>query len=256
MNNMFDWQTYLSVFHADRTGVAEDILSRAFAGPSTPYSWLARAVSRRAEIVLDVGCGSGAMSRALDQEGRTVLGVDISMAELQLAASRSDTPWLCADARALPIRDESVDAVTSSMGVVVIHPSERLFAEVARVLKPGGVFAFMAPTIRPLAPQDIPTLGQIAMRLHGVPQFPQPTEVTGYVPALKAVGLRKVEDRRERYRFTVTNEKDARLIVAALYLPTVSAKRLQSTIRWMSARVARSGPFTVAIPMRRFLAVK
>ncbi|WP_028708968.1 class I SAM-dependent methyltransferase [Propionicicella superfundia] len=256
MNDAFDWATYLSIFHADRAGVAEDILSRAFAGPSTPYRWLARAVSRRAEVILDVGCGAGAMSRELARGGRTVVGVDLSFAELELAASRSGTPWLCADGRRLPIADESCDAVTSSMGVVVIRPVEKLFAEVARVLKPGGVFAFMAPTIRPLAPRDLHTLGRIAMHLHGVPQFPGPTEVTGYVPALSAVGLRKVEDRRERYRFTVMSAEDARLVIAALYLPMVSAARLQAAIDWMSARVERSGPFTVAIPMRRFVAVK
>lgn len=256
MNNLFDWATYLSIFHADRAGVAEDILSRAFAGRSTPYRWLARAVSRRADTVLDICCGSGAMSRELSREGRTVIGVDLSFVELKLAASRAETPWLCADGRRLPLADESVDAVTSSVGVLAIRPVEALFAEVCRVLKPGGVFAFMAPTIRPLAPRDLPTLGQIAVRLHGVPQFPGPTEFTGYIPALRTVGMRKVEDARERYRFTVTSEEDARLIIAALYLPTVSAKRLQSAIDWLTARVRRSGPFTVAIPMRRFVAVK
>lgn len=256
MNEMFDWAAYLSLFHSDRAGVAEDILSRAFSGPSTPYRWLARAVSRRADTVLDIGCGSGAMSRELARPGRIVVGADISYAELTLAASRGKTPFICADGKQLPIADESFDAVTSSMGAVVIRPFESLVAEVARVLKPGGVFAFMAPTIWPLSPQDLPTLGQISVRLHGVPQFPGPTEVTGYVPALRSVGLRKVEDRRERYRFTVTSDEDARLVVAALYLPSVSAARLQSAIDWMSARVKRSGPFTVAIPMRRFVAVK
>lgn len=256
MSDAFDWSAYLSIFHESRAGVAEDILSRAYAGPSTPYQWLAKAVSRRADSILDVACGAGAMSRELEREGRTVVGVDVSYAELSLAASRAQTPWVCADARQLPIADESFDAVTSSMGAVVINPVDELFAQVARVLKPGGVFAFMAPTIRPLAPRDMHTLGRIASRLHGIPQFPGPTEVTGYVPALRAVGLRKVEDRRERYRFMVTGADDARLVIAALYLPSVSAQRLQSAIDWMAQRVDRSGPFPVAIPMRRVVAVK
>lgn len=256
MRDTFDWSAYLSMFHESRVGVAEDILSRAYAGPVTPYTWLARSVSRRADIILDIACGAGAMSRELARQGRTVVGVDVSYAELRLAAARADTPWICADGTSLPVADESVDAVTSSMGAVVIQPVEKLFSEVARVLRPGGVFAFMAPTIRPLAPRDAHTLGRIALHLHGVPQFPGPTEVTGYVPALAGVGLRKVEDRRERYRFTVTGAEDARLVIAALYLPTVSAKRLHSAITWMTERVERSGPFPVAIPMRRFVAVK
>lgn len=255
-DSWFDWATYLSIFHADRPGVAEEILSRAFSGPQTPYRWLARAVAKTADTVLDVGCGAGAVARELARPGRTTIGIDISFSEVRLARERSGDPVVCGDGRQLPFADESFAAVVSSMGVVVIRPLDQLFAEVARVLRPGGVFAFMAPTVRPLSPSDLPTLSQIALRLRALPTFPGPTEFTGYVPVLRQHGLRKVEDARERYRFTVTSESDAKLVVAALYLPTVGVSRLQAAIDWMVARLDRTGPFTVAIPMRRFVAVK
>ena len=89
-----DWDSYLNVFHAERAGMAEDVLSRASNGYHTPYRWLARAVSARAEMVLDIACGSGAMSRELHRPGRTVIGVDISAAELALAQSRGPGPWV------------------------------------------------------------------------------------------------------------------------------------------------------------------
>ncbi len=255
-DSWFDWSSYLSIFHADRPGVAEEILSRAFSGPQTPYRWLARAVAKTAVTVLDVGSGAGAVARELASPERTTVGVDIAFSELQLAQERGGSPVVCADGRQLPFADASFDAVVSSMGVVVIRPLDQLFAEVSRVLRPGGVFAFMAPTIWPLSPQDIPTLTQISLRLRGIPQFPGPTEFTGYVPALRQHNLRKVEDARERYRFTVTSESDAKLVVGALYLPAVGVSRLQAAIDWMVQRLRRTGPFTVAIPMRRFVAVK
>lgn len=257
MNNLwFDWATYLSIFHSDRPGVAEEILSRAFSGQQTPYRWLARAVAKTAVTVLDVGCGAGAVARELASPERTTIGIDVSFDELRLAQERGSGPVVCADGRQLPFAAESYDAVVSSMGVVVIRPLDQLFAEVARVLRPGGVFAFMAPTVWPLGLQDVPTLAQIALKLRGVPKFPGPIEFTGYVPLLRQHGLRKVEDARERYRFTVTSESDAKLVVAALYLPAVGVSRLQAAIDWMVGRLQRTGPFTVPIPMRRFVAVK
>ena len=66
-DSWFDWSTYLSIFHADRPGVAEEILSRAFSGPHTPYRWLARAVSKTPRTVLDVGCGAGAVGREAER---------------------------------------------------------------------------------------------------------------------------------------------------------------------------------------------
>ena len=81
-----------------------------------------RAVSDTATVVVDLACGSGPMSRELAKPGRTVVGLDLSEHELALAVTRSDGPWVQADALHLPFRDESVDVVTSSMGLVVVQP--------------------------------------------------------------------------------------------------------------------------------------
>ena len=60
-------------------------------------------------------------------------------------------PWVRADALRLPFRDGSVDVVTSSLGLVVVTPLTQVLEEVARVLRPGGVLAGIAPALRPLA---------------------------------------------------------------------------------------------------------
>ncbi|MFP5417355.1 MAG: class I SAM-dependent methyltransferase [Actinomycetes bacterium] len=256
MRRSINWAEYLSAFHAARPGITEAVLSRTLSGGHSPYRWLARAVSPLAELVLDVACGSGAMSRELARPGRTVIGVDLAEAELRMAASRSAGPWVRADALRLPLAEASVDAVVSSMGAVVIQPADQLFAEVGRVLRPGGVFAFTAPTVLPLHPRDLfASLGVVA-RLRSLPRFPGPTEVTGYKDALVGTGLRKVEDARERYHFDVHTREDAEAIVAALYLPATSPERRGAAVDWLVDRASGPEPVRLSIAMRRFVVLK
>lgn len=252
----FDWGAYVAAFHAASPGITEEVLSKTLSGGHTPYRWLARAVSPRALVVVDLACGSGAMARALAREGRTVLGVDLAEAELRLAGSRGPGAFVRADALRLPLASGSVDAVVSSMGAVVIQPARALFTEVGRVLRPGGVFAFTAPTVLPLHPRDLATSLGVVARLRSLPRFPGPTEVTGYVDALVGTGLRKVEDARERYHFEVASPADAEAIVGALYLPTTSERRRRAAVDWLVDRTAKEGPVRISIAMRRFVVLK
>ena len=185
MSDDVNWPKYLAEFHRDRAGIAEAVLSRALAGDHSPYRWLARAVSVTATMVVDLACGSGPMSRELAQPGRTIIGLDLSEHELALALARGPGPWVRADALQLPFKDESVDVVTSSMGLVVVQPLSRVIEEVARVLRPGGVLAAIAPGIRPLAPSDLRVLTRINGRLRTKPQFPGPVELTGFARTLQ-----------------------------------------------------------------------
>lgn len=251
-----DWRRYLAEFHAERAGVIESVLSRALAGDHSPYRWLARAVSASARVVVDLACGSGPMSRELAQPGRTVVGLDRSEAELALAGDRSPGPWLQADGLGLPFRDGSVDVVTSTLGLVVMQPMSAVLAEVARVLRPGGVLAAIAPALRPLGARDVRTLTAINARLQTVPQFPGPVELTGFARALAAVGMRAMEDARERYRFSVRTRGDAELLMAALYLPGIRPGRVERAVDYLTERLERQPVVEVAIPMRRIVAIK
>ncbi len=251
-----NWRRYLADFHRERAGVVEDVLSRAMGGDHSPYRWLARAVSPDARLVLDLACGSGAMSRVLAQPERTVVGVDISAEELVLAAGRGPGPWVRADGLALPFADGSMDAVTSSIGLAVVTPLSDVVAECARVLRHGGVLAAIAPALRPLGPRDLRVLTRINTRLRNKPQFPGPLELVGFTKIAESHGLRRVEDGRERYRFTVHSRTDAELVMRALYLPTTRWSRVESAIELLEDRVSRRGPFDIAIPMRRVVAIK
>jgi SAM-dependent methyltransferase len=251
-----NWRQYLAKFHAERPGVIEAVLSRSLAGDHSPYRWLARAVSAGSQSVLDLACGSGPMSRELSQPGRMVVGVDLSAEELALAAARGPGPWVRADGLALPFADESIDAVTSSIGLVVVQPLEKVIAEISRVLRPGGVLAAIAPALRPLLARDLRILSRINTRLRTSPQFPGPVELTGFARTLLAHGLRRVEDARERYCFTVASRDDAELMLSALYLPQTRRSRVEAATELLEDRIARRGPVEVAIPMRRLVAIK
>lgn len=249
------WADYLADFHAMRTGMTEDVLQRSVAGAGTPYQWLARSVSAGATTVVDLACGSGAMTRELATEGRTVIAIDISEPELREAQSRSAGTFVLADARQLPLADESADAITSSMGLAVVHPTADLLEEVARVLRPGGVFAATVPTWRPLRPTDMVIGAKIAAILGTPPRFPASLELA-IATVLHSHGLRRVEDSRQRYRFTVAGADDAALLLGSLYLPTVGARRVTAAVDWLAREVAKNGPREVPIPMRRIVAIK
>jgi ubiquinone/menaquinone biosynthesis C-methylase UbiE len=251
-----DWKHYLADFHRDRAGVIEAVLSRSVGGDHTPYRWLARAVGGGAATVLDLACGSGPVSRELAGDGRTVVGLDLSSAELRLAAERGPGPWIRADGLRLPFKDGSLDAVTSSIGLVVITPLTSLMAEITRVLRPGGVLAAIAPALRPLSPKDLRILARVNTRLRAKPQFPGPVELAGFTKTLHAYGMRRVEDQRERYRFTVTSRADAELVLSALYLPQTRWSRVEAAIELLQDRVDRKGSVDITIPMRRVVAIK
>ncbi len=149
-----------------------------------------------------------------------------------------------------------MDVVTSSLGLVVVTPLTQVLEEVARVLRPGGVLAGIAPALRPLGPRDLRVLTRLNGRLRTKPQFPGPVELTGFAKALTAQGMRAVEDARERYRFSVRTRADAELMMSALYLPNTRWSRVERAIEYLEDRLEKREVVEVAIPMRRIVAIK
>lgn len=89
---------------------------------------------------VDVACGTGRLAAVLDARGHRVVGVDASEAMLDVARRRLPShAFLRGEMRALPLPDAAVDVVTN--GLALTHEADlgRAFAELARVLRPGGV---------------------------------------------------------------------------------------------------------------------
>lgn len=252
-----DWPDYLARFHAERPGVIQEVLGRSLAGQRSPYVWLARSVSRTAGSVVDVRCGAGALTRELVEEGRQVIGIEDSADEL--AAARAAGPesitWLHGEVGNLPLASSSVDAVVTSMGMVTARDPRVLLDEAARVLRPGGSFACMAPTVRPMAPSLARQAAEFTLRVGSTPSFPGALELK-LTDLLAQRGLRKVEDARACYVFTVHDVEDADLIINAMYLPGSTPSRRRSARDWLVRRAMARGQAELPIPMRRVVALK
>ena len=119
-----------------------------------------RCVPEQARVVLDLCTGSGTSLTGLRRPGRLVLGADVSLSMLELAAERhSRAGWaprlVCADGFRLPLPDRSLDAVTTAFGIRNLRPLDDALAELARVLRPGGTLVVLeaaAPSPGPWAP--------------------------------------------------------------------------------------------------------
>ena len=92
--------------------------------------------------IVELGAGAADCSDWLRQVGARAVATDLSGAMLRLAPSPAP-PRIECDARHLPFADRSFDIAFSAYGAVpFIGDPELLFAEVARVLRPGGRWVF------------------------------------------------------------------------------------------------------------------
>lgn len=103
-----------------------------------------------ARLVVDLGCATGSAINALEKRfrGARVVGVDVSPAMIVAARARrrflSRAAYVCSDAHALPFADGSVDVVFSNLLLPYLGDPAALAAEVCRVLRKDGLFAFAA----------------------------------------------------------------------------------------------------------------
>lgn len=98
-------------------------------------------------VVLDLACGTGDLCRDLAGAGYGPLGADLSLG--MLSRARTDAPLVEADALDLPLPAGRVDGAVSGFALRNFVALPPVFAELARVIRPGGRIALLdvaAPT--------------------------------------------------------------------------------------------------------------
>src|ERR1700754_1106765 len=147
----------MSDFHFDRRQVRRNF-GRA-AGSYEKHDALQREVQstlvdrldifeQTPDVILDVGAGTGHGSAALKKRYPKAQVIAVDLALPMLKQAKQNASWLkpfnrvVADAYTLPVPDHSVDVLFSNLCFQWCEDLSRLFAECARVLKPGGLLTF------------------------------------------------------------------------------------------------------------------
>jgi ubiquinone/menaquinone biosynthesis C-methylase UbiE len=120
--------------------------------------------------VLDIACGTGALSSRLEEQGFRVTGLDFSFQSLCRLGQATDTIRLIqADAAALPFAPLSFDVVTC-MGAWRHFPDpQRVLQEICRVLRPDGIFfvGYFPPKLGGLLPIPAGLFGKAIVFFYG-----------------------------------------------------------------------------------------
>ncbi len=108
---------------------------------------LARARPAPGASLIDVGCGTGALAARLGADGLRVLALDLRTEGIaRLRAAGAPVLVACADATQLPVPGAVADVVLS-LDVLEHVDDEVAIAEIARVLRPGGVAVLTVPAL-------------------------------------------------------------------------------------------------------------
>jgi 2-polyprenyl-6-hydroxyphenyl methylase/3-demethylubiquinone-9 3-methyltransferase len=150
-------------------------------------SWFDRQIDWAGKRVLDLGCAGGFMAEALATRGAQVTGIDpaekaIAAARAHAAANGHAIAYDVGVGEALPYDLAGFDAVVCVDVLEHVSDLDRVLSEVARVLRPGGLFLFDTINRNPLARLATITMAEDILRLlprgtHDPALFIKPAEL-------------------------------------------------------------------------------
>jgi len=100
------------------------------------------------KVVLDIACGEGYGSNLLAKNAREVTGIDLDGKTINHASkkyTRNNLKFIQGNAEQMPVADNSFDVVVSFETLEHSNEHEKIFQEVKRVLRPGGLSIISTP---------------------------------------------------------------------------------------------------------------
>ncbi len=164
---------------------------------------------------LDVGCGNGAFTELIVERcmPRSIAGIDPSDAQLDHARSRAalaDARLLNCDAMALPFPDDSFDAAVMPLVIFFVPEPEVGVAEMARVVRPGGIVAAYAWDMPGRGFPYVAMIDELEVLGIEVPRPPSPhaSRIEELERLWRSVGLTQVETRSITVQRTFADFED------------------------------------------------
>lgn len=150
--------------------------------------WFDRHFDWTGKAVLDLGCAGGFMAEALAKKGADVTGIDPAAQAIEAAREHARKSGLSISydvgvGERLPYADAAFDAVVCVDVLEHVEDLGKVIAEVARVLKPGGVFLYDTINRNPLSRLATITIAEDILRLlpkgtHDPAMFIRPAELS------------------------------------------------------------------------------
>src|SRR5580698_6245896 len=141
---------FLRAWHARYAGAASSAFGygRTEGDARSSYALLVddAAALQHVATAVDVACGDGYLLELLARRlpSAQIVGIDMTPEELAIARGRGlseNVRLVTARAEALPLPDASADAVVCHMALMLFDDARSVVNELARVIRPGGVFA-------------------------------------------------------------------------------------------------------------------
>lgn len=150
------------------------------------------------ERVVDLGCGTGDLIELATRVGAHAVGVDPAGGMLAVARDRGmGASVVQGDALAIPLADQSTDVVTTAFALRNVLSIPPVFAESARILRPGGRIAILEVTQPNFAPirvlhgfyfqKIVPLVGQLLADREAYRYLPASAAYLPEPPALIAM---------------------------------------------------------------------
>jgi SAM-dependent methyltransferase len=145
--NQASWDSYSDEYQAKHGGQLAESGGLAWGTAGIPEAELGVLGDIAGVDILELGCGAAQWSIALAQRGARPVGFDLSARQLEharrlMGEAGVDFPLVHGSAESVPLPDASFDIVFCDHGAMTFADPYLTVPEAARLLRPGGLFAF------------------------------------------------------------------------------------------------------------------